>query len=703
MTRANGLKAGLVVAFSIVGALAGRAETLTWTGGGGDNKISTAANWNPQKTPVMGDRLVSSVDNLKFAAETIELTGAGLTFAPTKKIYFDNTFAGDGPLTIDGSNVEIVFDTENSHTGGTIAYNGMIKPNATRAFGTGPLTLHQASATRPYINTAKYAGKYPNDIVLYGNGTAGSWVAINDPNLSTIGGSISSDCDFTIQNTDRGTTVMGGISAPGRTVTLKHTNTKGSGYLMNVQGAINANVIVQAADNDATYPHSVQFEGVSTGIDNSLTIESGTNLIAATGSWAGTNVTVKSGGTLFLKAAGNLSANAELTLEEGAFLVLGGSFDQRIARLVVSGKEMPIGVYKAATLPGTISGSGTLTVTGPNASVWVGAAGGSWNVADNWSPKGVPGAGSTAVFENSAELAVASSGSPDTVEIADGVLTVWVKYKRVNSYVAFTGNGKLKIVLGDVYAQYVACTHVGGTEIRAEYNDTSYVVAAKAVENIFGSGDIDLYKSMTTGPCIWFSGWGMSFTSDFHIHGAITNTQTRSGKVYGGSLYAAGAVTLNGNIDCDDDLMISTTYGSVNLNGTVSVPDGKSVYLQNGSLNTDGATYTINVNKVIDGDLVTMGAERGSVIAAAASVSGTNIIVRAPLALKAAGNLAADADVMVEGGMIDIPSGVKVQVARFFIDGIEQRPGTYTKSNCSRVVGDGKLRVGNPGLILLFR
>lgn len=129
MAKANGLKAGLIVAVSVIGALAGRAETLTWTGNGGDNKISTAANWSPAKTPAMGDRLVSDVSGLKFAAETIELTGEGLTFAPTAKIYFDNTFTGSGPLTIDGSNVTIVFDTVNSHAGGTVVRHGTIQPN----------------------------------------------------------------------------------------------------------------------------------------------------------------------------------------------------------------------------------------------------------------------------------------------------------------------------------------------------------------------------------------------------------------------------------------------------------------------------------------------------------------------------------------------------------------------------------------------
>lgn len=397
MAKANGLKAGLVVAFSVVGALAGRAETLTWTGGGGDNKISTAANWNPAKTPVMGDRLVSSVANLKFAAETIELTGEGLTFAPTKKIYFDNTFTGAGPLTIDGSDVEIVFDKENSRAGGTIAYNGSLKPNATKAFGTGPLTLHRATATAPYVNTAKYAGNYPNDIVLCGNGTAGSWVAINDPNLSTIDGSISSDCDFTIQNTDRGTTVTGGIAAPGKTVTLKHANTKGSGYRMNVQGAIDANVIVQAADNDAIYPHIVWFEGVSTGIDNSLTIESGTNVLSSTASWAGTNIVVRSGAMLWLQGSDNLSANAHLQVEEGGMVKIDAGVDSCVGKLTVGGKTIPPGYFSSAWLPDVIVGTGALTVGGSPV-VWKGASGASWNTASNWEPARVPGNGDIAVF-----------------------------------------------------------------------------------------------------------------------------------------------------------------------------------------------------------------------------------------------------------------------------------------------------------------
>lgn len=364
MTWVNGLKGGLVVAFSVVGVLAGRAETLTWTGKGNDNKISTAANWNPVKTPVMGDRLVSDVVDLHFAAETIELTGEGLVFAPTARIYFDNTFTGSGKLTIDGSNVALIFDTKNlSYNGETIVYHGELKPNTSHVFGTGPVTFHQDSKTDPCINNSlsKQNLYFQNDINLYGNDTTGSWVAIKDTLRMTIAGSITADCDFTIQNSNRGTTVQGGISAPGRTVTLKHANSTTGDYQLKVEGAIDANVIVQAADKTESNGHYVQFEGVSTGVGNSLTIESGTNILTSAASWAGANIDVKSGAMLWLQGSGNLSTNAHLQVEQGGFVKIDEDVVACVRRLTVSGIRQKSGTYTKSNCS-CIVGDGKLNV-----------------------------------------------------------------------------------------------------------------------------------------------------------------------------------------------------------------------------------------------------------------------------------------------------------------------------------------------------
>lgn len=710
---ANKLKTGFVVAFSVVGALVGRAETLTWTGNGGDNKISTAANWNPQKTPAMGDRLVSDVSGLKFAAETIELTGEGLTFAPTAKIYFDNTFTGSGPLTIDGSNVAIVFDTVNSYAGGTVVQNGTIQPNvkSSGVFGSGSVTLNQRSTTRPYIFASGYAGMYPNDIILNGNGTAGSWVAIDDSNLSTIGGSISSDCDFTIQNADRGTTVTGEISAPGRTVTFKHTNTKGSGYQMNVKGAIDANVIVQAADSNVTYPHIVQFEGVSTGVDNSLTIESGTNILSSTASWAGTNIVVKSGAMLWLQGSGNLSANAHLQVEEGAFVKIDENVAPCVGKLTVGGKTMPSGYFSSAWLPDVIVGTGALAVGGRPV-VWKGTKNASWNAASNWEPARVPGSGDVAVFK--ATATVAASGSPDEVSIpSGGRIVIYVESGTLSSYVKFSGKGALSICGGGQCKMLVASKELSGSVDVAIAKGLCVASPNNNTYNPLGTGDITI-RSSYTGEENVFAGlasvsYGQTFSNKIHVVGLITNDWTyTSSKTYTfcGALCMQQTSFFRGAIDCDTDLLLESSDAVFNLYGNVTVPDGRTIRLWNRAI-TDDSRYLFNVYSTLQGDLQVECSRNSVVFNTTATCSGTNVVVKGEsglLWLKRATNLS-EATVLasVDGGKVSIDSGVRQQVARFFIDGIEQKPGTYTKSNCNYVIGDGKLHVGHPGLILFFR
>lgn len=710
MAKANGLKAGLVVAFSVVGALAGRAETLTWTGNGGDNKISTAANWSPEKVPAMGDRLVSSVDNLKFAAETIELTGAGLTFAPTKKIYFDNTFTGSGKLTIDGSKVEIVFDKKNSYTGGTVARHGTLKPNETGTFGTGSVTLYRNTATHPYINTAKYGGNYPNDIILYGNGTASSWVAINDPNLATIDGSISSDCDFTIQNADRGTTVTGGISAPGRTVTLKHANTRAADLQLKVQGAIDANVVIQAADDDVTHPHLVQFEGVSTGVDNSLTIESGTNILTSAASWAGTNIVVKSGAMLWLRGNGNLTAAAHLQIEQGGFVKTDANVIPCVGKLTVGGKEMPSGCLSSAWLPDTIVGAGALAVGGCPV-VWKGAKGASWLTASNWEPARVPGNGDIAVFRASAT--VAASDSPDEVAIpAGGRIVIFIESGILSSYVKFSGEGALSICGGGQCKMLVSSAELVGP-VDTALADGLVVAGGNSAVNPLGTGDITIRGFYPTEEyaCRGLASvhYNQQFDNNIHVVGLITNDwDYTSSKTYTfcGALCMQQTSHFRGAIDCDTDILLETSDGIFQLYGNVTVPEGRTIRLWNRPI-TEEDRYVFNVYSTLHGNLQVECSRNSVVFDAAATCSGTNVVVKGEngvLRLKSATNLS-EATVLssVDGGKVSIDSGVRQQVARFFIDGIEQRPGTYTKSNCSLVVGNGKLHVGETGLVLIVR
>jgi hypothetical protein len=76
------LPLAIVVLFAFSGMQPARAATLTWTGSGGDDLLSTAANWNPSQAPVGGDTLnIGTGDTVKQennlpSSSTINLTGS---------------------------------------------------------------------------------------------------------------------------------------------------------------------------------------------------------------------------------------------------------------------------------------------------------------------------------------------------------------------------------------------------------------------------------------------------------------------------------------------------------------------------------------------------------------------------------------------------------------------------------------------------
>lgn len=102
--------------------------------------------------------------------------------------------------------------------------------------------------------------------------------------------------------------------------------------------------------------------------------------------------------------------------------------------------------------------------------------------------------------------------------------------------------------------------------------------------------------------------------------------------------------------------------------------------------------------------------EGSCVIDTNGSWAGTNVVVESTavsLGLKNAASLSAAAVVRVStkgAAKIDIASGVKVQVAELYVNGALQPDGLYTAAKLPGVIaGGGKLRVGNSGMVLIYR
>ena len=702
------LLAAATLALASASALA---KTLVWntsvtTSSSSPAMLSEAANWlengEPASTgPEPGDRLeIAASSDVYFGAETFDIGSAGLTIYHTRKIYIKTVFTGPGVLTFDGSNVERVFNatTSSSHTGGTVIKSGWSKFNASGIpLGSGPVTIYQASADRPRLEARAYHRSLLNDFVLVGDSSISGWTVFNQEWRTTVK-SLTSDHDFNIVQQNRGFIVNGDVSAPGKTVTFQVVNAGDSTHT-EIKGAIDANVVVKAYGNDAAGASIVTFSGASTVVTNTLTITSGTNILAAAAAWAGTNITVGTTATLSLKGAGNLSPAAHLTVAEGGTIEVANNVTVQIAALTVGGTDLLPGIYTAATLPGTISGNGTLLVLGDSPFVWTGADEDNptqWSVAANWKCNTVPGDGAVVYFPADAVV----SNTASTVAVGASGLT-FVLGGTVDLRDPLTGSGALTVTGTGRLNLDDAATHTGGTTISG-----STVLAPYAKTSPLGTeGTITIDGSGGGNPLLMIPIYGTTIPNDVVINGVITNRAfSGGGKTGYGAIILYNAATFNGNITGYDDILLTTHYSYMTLNGSITVPEGKTIRLCN--LNTENDARIVSASGTLTGNLSVEGRWPVRLAATATCSGNVSVAASATLQLKAAGNLAETAVVSVEtGGQIDIASDVKVQVAELYVGGVQQPHGVYNATNLPAVItGSGTLQVGpTTATVISFR
>lgn len=711
------------------------ADTLTWKGGS-TGTFTDSANWTSDgshTSPQPGDTCVypnSVVTNENDAA--FDIGSAGLTLRNPKTLTVKFKFTGAGLFVKQGAGA-LSFGVASAVSGGYRIEDGYVSQTAggfEMMGGTSLVTLVQGAGASavPYINIGQYSAQFSNPIKIETGRTApasnGSIEIGNPLNTSKTFGAIEADCDFLIRNNYLSSSFKS-ISAPGHTVTIAQRSS-GGGVLKFTQ-AVDANVVVMkkpVADVDSK-GCIVEFSGVSTGIDNSFTVLSGTNRFAAAARWAGTNIVLKAGdrARMQFNHSDNLSVAAHLTAETGTFLEIPNGVSVTVARLTVGTTDLEPGIYTAETLKDVIVGEGSVTVVGANPHVWIGGASGRWNVASNWNPAEVPGAGMGVLITN--KVSFATEAEPEDVTLSAGTLSLFAR-AEVNSHIRFSGPCKLAFCLAAGFSQYEKCSHTGGTSLAG--TNVGNLWTAYNSKSPMGEGTIEITKGGAKGPYFWIGGFGAEYPNDFVVHGAMTNLWLQGAKTVGGAIIASNWAKLTGDITGDDDLMISQGYAVLTLTGNISVPAGKFIYLRNGNTDTyDKQGPLVDAQADIDGNLVMQGnrAVRLSgasgrpdqsltalattnVINTAGSWLGTNVTVsgsNAILFLKAAGNLMPYADVKVENGAkIDIASGVKVAVAELHVDGVQKPAGLYSAANLPSVItGTGKLRVGTPGVVVIFR
>ena len=709
------------------------AKTTTWTGGA-TGKAGTAksfldtANWD-NGAPEPGDTVVINTstawDNPVYigqeagstdTAETFDFGSAGLTFdissGHTKLLV---NFKGTGKIVKTGSGM-FGPACASEFTGDIEIRNGSLGTwkNGTTAFGTGTISFID-EGTAPKITINAYAAGIKNNLSFYGSNP---YVVFNGGHPIGLDGNITSTHDLEFAPTYQGVVFYHSISAPGCTLTINGNRAAdASAVVSRMDSSVNANIVAKGNQK-------LNLNGKSPFPGNTLEIQSGMCNIAANGSWGGDVVLSGSATNLTLNGSGNLSPSANITIEDGCsakLYIAGGTIT--VKSLSVGGVPVEDGTYTAANLPAAI-GSGTLIVNSAKRTVWIGAVTGTGNGSTetpqsffdpaNWD-NGVPVAGDTIVVTNSSawNRYVYFGTSGETLDLGTKGITIdnsgWIKCA-----VKFTGSGKVVKLGSGTFGVSVDSEHTGGTELYA-----GYFLTYKGWLG-FGTGPIEFIASGSSKPLL---------SGDVAWAAGITNSLVFSGSVATYMVFSSGnEFYFLGPVSSSHDFEINSRHGEVIFRYDVSAP---------------GHTFTVNANKTanetylphmrfeksVDANIVKTGnrtmflngstanpdnsltVSQGSCsIAAAGYWGGTNVVVGASataLSLNGAGNLAPEAVVRITttgGAKIAIASGVKVEIAKLFVNGVEQAPGVYSASNLPGAIsGAGRLKVGVPVTVICVR
>ncbi len=322
------------------GTLAG-AKTLTVDGsiklwvGGATGAWTDAANWDAA-IPETGDTAIFA-RAVTLSSGDVDIGAQGIVLDCRANVDGHVRFTGSGPLVKKGAGtfttgakygltggVRIEEGTLHETMNGT-GFNYMadaLGEGTITVTGTGKLDIgaYMSTNTQPIVVTAHDAGV----------------PAIQNNGSLVCLGPVTADCDFTIRNEWDTPRFLGGISASGNTVTyfVPYWN-NGWWYAES-----------ELADVDASL-------AVEIGIDRPLVISN------APGA-GGNSLSVTKGTVKFLED--NTWESVSLASGAKADIAAGVTLD--CATLTVSGVDKENGTYRAADLPGTVTGAGRIRVGG---------------------------------------------------------------------------------------------------------------------------------------------------------------------------------------------------------------------------------------------------------------------------------------------------------------------------------------------------
>lgn len=743
--------AAAVLAFAV------QAKTTTWTGGKtGSIADATWSNGAPQPG-----------DTVRFTSEVTALTGdlwdlgsAGLTISNSATVTWQVPFKGTGELKKYGTS-ELVLNYENTaktdtkalddFTGNIRLYEGVFSAQSRYnkyPFGKGgTIYINRLTDTRPGVRNNSFDGSIPNNIVINGSmpGSATAFaVCCNQKN--TFSGTITGNDDISLGEGYRPGTFSGAISVPyGKNVYVTITTTKAGEEgdpakwtTMKLTGRVSGSVIRQDYDNKPAIEGFLSLENQQGRPSDKLRLEVGTNTLESSAVWNGRLVEVAStkgrAVGLVLKSANNLKEFATLKISNSdagnrlATVDIPNGVTATVNELWVEGVKKSAGTYTAASLPGYITGGGSLKVKGLAYNVWIGADNTKkWSDGANWTLGHSPADGEYAYFPEM--VSPAGSNAVETVDYGNAKLQI-IAYGTFYCQTKFKGTGAIskagtgKLVLVNDQPDLAAPIALNNGILESACRDAT---------KPFGTGKITIKRNSDTRPILYASAWNQTVPNEIAVDGAIPGNLNGNDSVEG-AIYFSQKSAFTGSITGNDDLSIKHNYRELTVSGPVSVPSGKKVYLLT---NFADSRTKIDFTGSVKGDVVRAGVSKGLMYfageqgragdtftfeaagtngyAATATWLGSKMIVRRPadanykgddtvLELNGSANLLPTATLEVDSrnapgagrARVNVASGVTVKVGSFIVDGETKPAGVYDRSNCDCIVGAGAIEVPKP-------
>ena len=699
------------VAVSAMLPLSVVADTLTWKGGA-TGQFSAPSNWTSANTGGTSTLGPQPGDTVKFTkivgldAETFNIGSAGLTIDNSMILSNKVVFTGSGKVVKKG-NGEVRVMSTCTHTGGTRIEAGLFNfcSSSFKAFGTGKIEVvrNGTSNNRAQLNFTPWGGGLTNEVEIIG--AVSTYVPITCSNRATLSGPVSADGDFKISSGYGAIRFEKSISAPGKTVEISCTSAYNKGDNDTIlSGTIDASL-------KKTGARTLRLKGNSPGLDNALTLTDGATILDAACVWGGTNVVVSGGVTnvLTLASESNFSTPPVIRLLDGAKL----NFPQvavRVAELWIGDVRQEDGCYVAEDFPENLTGAGGLLIVGQGAGkVWTGGVSGLFSEGSNWSDGQPPAPGDTLIFPRTVNL------EAEATDIGAQGMTFFVKQGcTVTNNNAFTGSGLLTKYGRGAFRTKVSMSTTGGIKVR----DGSIFPERS---NPFGTGTIEIDATGGTAPLLDSNIWGCTVSNRVKVTGARLSPHV---------ILYTNALTLSGDIESDSDFYVDGSYGPLTASGDISAP-GKTMLLRINGRNAGAVTSylygsvdcSVVLTSLISCGILEMRGVSSNVVntltvnaatnklTATAYWGGTNVVVRktdtfpAHLILQNENNLNPETTLtLADGGTVEVASGKKVCVAHLVTDGVARRDGVYTASNLSGyILGGGRIQVGHPGTIIVFR